>query len=158
MSINRTNWQSAKKLLTLTDQKLFREDLGPHLDKAADAYKAFEEERNKTMKRKGPDGQVQDVKIPDLVRLAEKCDKGDPVCMKALDVSGRYKAILNTLPATTGSLVRIKAVLAAIESNIATQRAKMRNNRPTDNEVKQFRLACLDDTLKATFPAYKAKD
>jgi hypothetical protein len=132
----RTSWQNAKKQLNANDQKLFKENLGPLLDKVYDAYNAYLKELNKKP-------------ICDLPRLKDRIQEALILYGKAGVIMNKYREILAKLPATAGSgKTQGKTTLDALSHVQGQQVAEMRKRLPSDADVKKFKLDMMNAALK----------
>jgi len=147
-SPQRENWQKLKKTLPHGSDKLFKEDLGPHLDKIYEAFNAYRAEWNKTMKVKTKGPNPHEVSIRDLPRVKSRIDAAMLLYPKARAIMNNYGGILNGLPSTSSDKKQGLDLLKIFVQTHGEQIAEMTKNKPSDADCKKFKEDYLDATLK----------
>ncbi|GJQ30499.1 MAG: hypothetical protein HBSAPP03_23830 [Phycisphaerae bacterium] len=124
----RTAWQDAKKTVPGSD-KVYKSGLGPLLDAAESANKAFTDEKGK------------DAKYYDPVKLTEKAVKVVSAVDKALPIVKKYIPLTATTP-------KLNSTIKAIEARLNEYSASAKKKISSPGDLAKWKADRLKGVLK----------
>ena len=142
----RKTWQDCKKQMGVSD-KAFKQDLGPNLDKAQDAYDAVVAENNKKIKVEG----LSDA-TPDLVKVRSRIATALPLHDKVRTVAKEYKGVVDKMDKKAPGVANALKTLNDIITHFDHQESLMTQHCPSEKDAERFKQAYTTAILKHMNP------
>ena len=138
----RKTWQDCKKQMGVPD-KAFKQDLGPNLDKAQDAYDAVIAENNKKIKLAGFSDPT-----PDLPKMRSKIAAALPLHEKVQSVAKEYKGVVDKMDKQAPGVAKALTTLTDIITHFHQQDATLRQHIPSEVDAAKFKQAFMNAAIK----------
>ncbi|HUO07255.1 MAG TPA: hypothetical protein VM008_02910 [Phycisphaerae bacterium] len=143
----RKTWQDCKKQMGPNSDKQFKEDLGPTLDKAQDAFDAVVAENKRKIKVEGYSDSTAD-----LAKLRSKTATALPLHEKVHKVATTYKSTVDKMDKKAPGVANALKCLNDILTHFQNQENLLVQHCPSEKDAERFKQAYATATLKKMNP------